>query len=196
MYLYDYSCSVPVASCVHTPEQLSLLLLNVFVVENLPVPLHISLARLELDNVPAATMTPLRAVCGSPGLDGLVLDRALFPSTYHKHPYWSQPRSDANASAADAGGQQHVDACGSSAAAPPAAVDGFEASMAFCGAKPGHVFKRGEHGLGYYRDLKPMPSPEVVCVAGPSAWLPIAMGAAVVVVAVAAALLVRRLGST
>jgi len=28
MYLYEYSCSVPVASCVHTPEQLSLLLLN------------------------------------------------------------------------------------------------------------------------------------------------------------------------
>jgi len=28
MYLYEYSCSVPVASCAHTPEQLSLLLLN------------------------------------------------------------------------------------------------------------------------------------------------------------------------
>ena len=25
MYLYDYSCSVPVASCAHTPEQLALL---------------------------------------------------------------------------------------------------------------------------------------------------------------------------
>ena len=32
--------------------------------------------------------------------------------------------------------------------------EGFEAAPAFDGARPGHVYKRGPAGLGYYRDVR------------------------------------------
>ena len=32
--------------------------------------------------------------------------------------------------------------------------EGFEVAPAFEGARPGHVYKRGPAGLGYYRDLR------------------------------------------
>ena len=50
----------------------------------------------------------------------------------------------------------------------PPAEEGFEPSKTWAGARPGKVFKRGEHGLGYYAD-KATAAPAAAAAAAPKA---------------------------
>ena len=164
---------------------LKLQLNQVAVVENLPVPVHISINGLAAAGLAPRSAPPFQCiweVCESPGLDGHAAEPGLFPSTYQKHEFWQ----------ADAAIES----------------SGFTPAASFDGARPGWVFKTGSSGLGYYSDAPPTPDQGgLQLLADPDAMgltkgaddsgllmlLPFAVGVAAVVVAVVAAVIVRRL---
>ena len=160
---------------------LILQLSDVVVVENLPVPMHVSIHALAAANLAPRTAPPFQCiweVCESPGLDGQAMEPGVLPAAYQKHKFW-----------------QSDDAAESSAIAAAQSA-GFTAAASFEGARPGSVFKNGPIGLGYYLDAPPTPDPSVLVEVDKSAdsgfLLPIALGVAAVVVAVVAAVILRR----
>lgn len=183
--------TVPKEITVPETEKFPLVMVlnNVIVVEKLPVPLHVSVKALQLEGLVPESAPPFQSildVCGSPGLDGIVVERSLFPSTYHKHEFWQRDPTleDAASDEKPASSSQHAASC-----------EVFTPASAFEGGRPGFVFKNGSSGLGYYLDSPPTPDPAVLASAMQvdASPLPMLMGAAVVVVAIAAAVLVRRM---
>ena len=89
-----------------------------------------------------------------------------------------QPQSDLKYVAPTANGEEPEPAKGEPADGKFAAENAeryiqgpiFVASDAFNGAREGYVFKKGEHGCGYYKDEPPTPTWDGVGVVERASW--------------------------